>query len=52
MKNNTKSLLISFILLFILLPNNVFAADPDTDGDGIQDSLDSCPTDPETVNGF
>ena len=52
MKNNTKSPLFGFILLFILLPNNVFAADPDTDGDGIPDSLDSCPTDPETVNGF
>src|SRR3970040_1144254 len=52
MKNNTKSLLIGFILLFILLPNNVFAQDPDTDGDGIPDSSDSCPTDPETINGF
>ncbi|EPA05760.1 hypothetical protein BG20_I2555, partial [Candidatus Nitrosarchaeum limnium BG20] len=24
----------------------------DTDGDGISDSVDKCPTDPETVNGF
>src|SRR3989304_4711135 len=52
MKNNTKSLLIGFILLFILLPNSIFAQDPDTDGDGIPDSSDSCPTDPETFNGF
>ncbi|MFB5605046.1 MAG: hypothetical protein ACE5R7_02020, partial [Nitrosarchaeum sp.] len=24
----------------------------DTDGDGISDSIDQCPTQPETVNGF
>ncbi|MFB5627359.1 MAG: thrombospondin type 3 repeat-containing protein, partial [Nitrosarchaeum sp.] len=68
MKNNTKLLLIGSILIFTLLPNSVFAqqlsmiknqdsslifqSDMDTDGDGISDSSDSCPNDPETVNGF
>ena len=52
MKNNTMSFLVGFILLFILLPNSVFAEDPDTDGDGISNSIDQCPTQPETVNGY
>ncbi|PJB98016.1 MAG: thrombospondin, partial [Nitrosopumilales archaeon CG_4_9_14_0_8_um_filter_34_10] len=33
------------------MPNNVFAQVTDTDGDGIPDSSDSCPTQAETFNG-
>ncbi|MCI4433467.1 MAG: hypothetical protein JHC41_07730, partial [Nitrosopumilus sp.] len=29
-----------------------FQTDPDTDGDGIPDSLDQCINEAETVNGF
>ena len=52
MKKKSNLVLISSIILFILLSNNVFAQVSDTDSDGIPDSSDSCPTDPETFNGF
>jgi plastocyanin len=56
--NDSKRILKKILFLFALvilsgiILNPVFAQNPDTDGDGIPDSLDSCPTDPETVNGF
>jgi len=52
MKNNTILILFSFVLLSTLLSNHVFAQESDTDSDGIPDSIDSCPTQPETINGF
>lgn len=51
MKNVTKSLFLGIILLFILSPSGIFA-DVDTDGDGISDSIDQCPTQAETINEF
>ncbi|EPA05570.1 hypothetical protein BG20_I0432 [Candidatus Nitrosarchaeum limnium BG20] len=35
-----------------MLSSNAFAQISDTDNDGIPDSSDSCPNDPETINGF
>ncbi|MCV0412095.1 thrombospondin type 3 repeat-containing protein, partial [Nitrosarchaeum sp.] len=49
---NNYTILFGFILLILLSPDSIFAQSLDTDGDGIPDSSDSCPTDPETINGF
>ena len=41
------------IFVEAIMSNSSGTASPtDTDGDGIADSSDSCPTDPETINGF
>ena len=49
---NNYTILFGFILLILLSPNSIFAQSSDTDGDSIPDSSDSCPADPETINGF
>lgn len=41
-----------YALLILLSLNSIFAQSSDTDGDGIPDSSDSCPTQAETIKGF